>query len=205
MIHPTAIVEEGAIVGAGTDVWDNVHIRRGAVIGERCIIGEKTYVAPEARIGNLCKLNAAVYVCSGVTIEDGVMIAAHTVFTNDRFPRATDPGVRELRSSAIDEHTRPTLVRRGATIGANCSIGCDLTIGAFAMVGMGAVVTRDVPDHALVVGNPARLIGFVCRCGEPVARGAADAVADAQGICATCARPFTVQAGHFVDAVAERV
>ena len=117
MIHPTAIVEEGAIVGAGTDVWDSVHIRRGAVIGERCIIGEKTYVAPEARIGDLCKLNASVYVCSSVTIEDGVMIAAHTVFTNDRFPRATDAALTELRSSAIDEHTRPTLVRRGATIG----------------------------------------------------------------------------------------
>jgi UDP-2-acetamido-3-amino-2,3-dideoxy-glucuronate N-acetyltransferase len=205
VIHPTAIVEEGAIVGQGTDVWDNVHIRRGAVVGERCIIGEKTYIAPEASIGNLCKLNANVYVCSWVTIEDGVMIAAHTVFTNDRYPRATDPEIRELRSSAIDEHTLPTRVRRGATIGANCTIGPDLTIGAFAVVGMGAVVTRDVPDHALVVGNPARAIGLVCRCGEPVARGELSALADGEGACAACARPFALRAGRFVDAVPDGV
>lgn len=205
MIHPTAIVEDGAQVGAGTDVWDNVHIRRGATIGERCIIGEKTYVAPEAVIGNLCKLNASVYVCSSVTIEDGVMIAAHTVFTNDRFPRATDVEISELRSSAVDEHTRPTLVRRGATIGANATIGSDLTIGAFAMVGMGSVVTRDVPDHALAIGSPARIIGLVCRCGEPVARVEGGAIPDAQGTCVACARPFTVRAGAFFDGVTELV
>lgn len=205
MIHPTAIVEDGAVVGAGTAVWDNVHIRRGAVIGADCIIGEKTYVAPEARIGDRCKLNAAVYVCSAVTIEDGVMIAAHTVFTNDRFPRATDPELRALRSSAIDEHTLPTLVRRGATIGANCTIGNDLTIGAFAMVGMGAVVTKDVPDHALVVGNPARVIGFVCRCGEPVSRAEpGTAITDADGACAACGRAFEVRGGRFAERVAER-
>jgi acetyltransferase-like isoleucine patch superfamily enzyme len=205
VIHPTAIVEDGAVIGAGTAVWDAVHIRRGAVVGADCIIGEKTYVAPEARIGDRCKLNAAVYVCSAVTIEDGVMIAAHTVFTNDRFPRATDPELRALRSSAIDEHTLPTLVRRGATIGANCTIGNDLTIGAFAMVGMGAVVTKDVPDHALVVGNPARAIGFVCRCGEPVSRNdPGTAAADADGVCTACGRPFALRGGVFADPVAER-
>ena len=205
MIHPTAIVEDGARVGVDTDVWDNAHIRRGASIGARCIIGEKTYVAPEAQIGDLCKLNASVYVCSSVTIEDGVMIAAHTVFTNDRFPRATDVEITALRSSAIDEHTRPTLVRRGATIGANCTIGSDLTIGAFAMVGMGSVVTRDVPDHGLALGNPARLIGLVCRCGEPVAKIENGTLADAHGACVACARPFTVRNGRFVDGVAELV
>lgn len=205
MIHPTAIVEDGAEVGAETDVWDNAHIRRGASIGARCIIGEKSYVAPEARIGDLCKLNAFVYVCSSVTIEDGVMIAAHTAFTNDRFPRATDVEITALRSSAIDEHTRPTLVRRGATIGANCTIGSDLTIGAFAMVGMGSVVTRDVPDYGLVIGNPARLIGLVCRCGEPVARVENGVLADLQGACAACARPFTVRDRRFIDGVAELV
>jgi acetyltransferase-like isoleucine patch superfamily enzyme len=205
VIHPTAIVEEGAVVGTGTAIWDAAHVRRGAVIGKGCIIGEKTYIAPEARIGNLCKLNASVYVCSAVTIEDGVMIAAHTVFTNDSFPRATDPELRELRTSAIDEHTRPTLVRRGATIGANCTIGCDLTIGEFAMVGMGAVVTRDVPAHALVVGNPARVIGLVCRCGEPVVRGESGSHADFAGTCAACGRAFELRDGRFSDPVAECV
>ncbi|HEY6233836.1 MAG TPA: acyltransferase [Candidatus Elarobacter sp.] len=205
MIHPTAIVEEGAVVGPDTAIWDAVHIRRGAVVGAGCIIGEKTYVAPDARIGDRCKLNAAVYVCSAVTIEDGVMVAAHTVFTNDRFPRATDPELRALRSSAVDEHTRPTLVRRGATIGANCTIGCDLTIGAFAMVGMGAVVTKDVPDHALVVGNPARVIGFVCRCGEPVSRAEhGTMIADADGTCAACGRAFALRGGRFADGVPGR-
>ena len=205
MIHPTAIVEDGAVVGPDTAIWDAVHIRCGAVIGAGCIIGEKTYVAPDARVGDRCKLNAAVYVCSAVTIEDGVMIAAHTVFTNDRFPRATDPELRALRSSAVDEHTRPTLVRRGATIGANCTIGCDLTIGAFAMVGMGAVVTKDVPDHALVVGNPARVIGFVCRCGEPVSRAEhGTMIADTDGTCAACGRSFALRGGRFADGVPGR-
>jgi UDP-2-acetamido-3-amino-2,3-dideoxy-glucuronate N-acetyltransferase len=127
------------------------------------------------------------------------------VFTNDRFPRATDPELRALRSSAIDEHTRPTLVRRGATIGANCTIGNDLTIGAFAMVGMGAVVTKDVPDHALVVGNPARVIGFVCRCGEPVSRAEhGTLIPDTDGTCAACGRPFALRGGRFADGVPER-
>lgn len=197
-IHPTALVEDGVSIGAGTAIWDNVHVRRGTSIGANCIVGEKTYVAPGVRIGDLCKINAFVYVCSAVTLEDGVMVAAHTVFTNDRFPRATDPDVRELRSSDVDEHTLPTLVRRGATIGANCTIGCDLTIGEFAMVGMGSVITRDVPDHALVIGNPARVVGLVCRCGEVVHRFAAGTSSDAQGTCAACARPFSVRGGAFV-------
>ncbi len=197
-IHPTALVEDGVTLGAGTAVWDNVHLRRGTAIGERCIVGEKTYVAPGVVIGNLVKINAFVYICSAVTIEDGVMIAAHTVFTNDRFPRATDPELRELRSSDVDEHTLPTRVRRGATIGANCTIGCDLTIGEFAMVGMGSVITRDVPAHALVLGNPARVVGLVCRCGEVVHRFAAAPGGDADGACAACGRPFAVRAGSFV-------
>ena len=108
------------------------------------------------------------------------------------------PDVRELRSSEVDEHTLPTLVRRGATIGANCTIGCDLTIGEFAMVGMGSVITRDVPDHALVIGDPARVVGLVCRCGEVVHRFAAGTSGDAQGTCAACARPFSVRGGAFV-------
>src|SRR5262249_32432917 len=153
---------EGVVVGDGTAVWDSVHIRHGTRIGEQCIIGEKTYIAYDVVIGNRVKLNAFVYICTGVTLEDGVMASAGTIFTNDGFPRATTADLRELRSSDPDEHTRKTLVREGATLGAGCRIGCDLVIGRFAMVGMGSVVTRSVPDFFLVVGNPARPVGCVC-------------------------------------------
>ena len=118
------------------------------------------------KIGNRVKINAMVYICAEVTIEDGVMISASTTFTNDRFPRATTPDLKQLRPSDPDEHTLPTLVREGATIGAGCTIGNDLTIGKWAMVGMGSLVTKDVPDFHLVLGSPARSIGAVCRCGQ---------------------------------------
>jgi UDP-2-acetamido-3-amino-2,3-dideoxy-glucuronate N-acetyltransferase len=172
-IHPTAIVEEGVELGYDTSVWDNVHIRRGATIGAECIIGEKTYIAYDVHIGNRVKLNASVYICAGVTIEDGVMISAGTVFTNDRFPRATTNDLKMLRSSAPDENTLETRVCAGATIGANATIGPGLTIGEFAMVGMGSVVTRSVAPHTLVVGNPARPVAIVCRCGEVLVRSVA--------------------------------
>lgn len=168
-IHPTAIVEEGVRIGSGTSVWDNVHIRRGATIGEECIIGEKSYIAYDVRIGNRVKINAFVYICAAVTLEDGVMVSAGTVFTNDRFPRATTPDLKRLRSSEPDQETRATLVREGATIGAQCTIGNDLSIGRFAMVGMGALVTKSVPDFHLVIGQPARSVGYVCRCGKVLA------------------------------------
>lgn len=169
-IHPTAIVEEDVRIGAGSSIWDNVHIRKSTIIGEQCIVGEKTHISYSVQIGSLVKINAFVYICTAVTIEDGVMISAATVFTNDRFPRATDATLAQLRPSAPDEHTRSTLVRAGATIGARCVIGSDLSIGFFSMVGMGSVVTRSVPDFHLVFGNPARSTGHVCRCGEPLVR-----------------------------------
>ena len=179
-LHPTAIVEPGCAIGNGTSVWDNVHIRRGARIGRKCIVGEKTYIAYDVIIGDLVKLNASVYICAQVEIEDGVMVAAHTVFTNDRFPRACDPDLRDLQTSDPTAETLWTRVKRGTTIGANCTIGPGLTLGEFCMIGMGSVVTRNVPAHALVMGSPARITGLVCRCGEPVLRGL-DGVAPAPG------------------------
>jgi UDP-2-acetamido-3-amino-2,3-dideoxy-glucuronate N-acetyltransferase len=195
-IHRTALVEEGVQVGAGTAVWDNVHVRHGTTIGEECIIGEKTYIAYDVRIGNRVKINAFVYICSAVTIEDGVMISAGTVFTNDRFPRATTPDLRRLRPSDPDEATRPTLVRAGATIGAGCTVGCDLTVGRFAMVGMGSVVTRSVPDFHLVLGQPARSVGYVCRCGQLFARFPAGEPADvADAACPACGLRYSARQG----------
>ncbi len=169
-IHPTAIIEEGVSLGKDTHIWDHVHIRKNSVIGDECIIGEKTYIAYDVRIGHRVKINAQVYVCTGVTIEDGVMISAGTVFTNDRFPRAAGNDLKALRPSEPDDKTLPTRVAAGATIGAGCTIGNDLTIGRFAMVGMGSVVTKSIPEFHLALGNPARSVGCVCRCGRLLER-----------------------------------
>ena len=169
-LHPTAIIEDNVRIGDGTSVWDNVHIRHSTTIGAECIIGEKTYLAYGVSIGNRVKINAMVYVCNAVTIEDGVMISAGTIFTNDRFPRATTADLQQLRSSDPDEHTLPTLVQAGATIGAGCTIGNDLVIGRFAMIGMGSLVTKSVPDFHLAIGHPAKSVGCVCRCGQLLLR-----------------------------------
>jgi UDP-2-acetamido-3-amino-2,3-dideoxy-glucuronate N-acetyltransferase len=190
-IHSTAIVEQGVQIGQGSAIWDHVHIRRGAKLGDECIVGEKTHIAYDVSVGNRVKINAFVYICTGVSIEDGVMISAGTVFTNDRAPRATTPDLMHLRTSAPDGHTRRTLVREGATIGARCVIGCDLTIGRFAMVGMGSIVTRSVPDFHLTIGHPARSAGFVCRCGNILLRFDGAAEHQLQELrCSSCALSY---------------
>ena len=200
-IHPTAIVEENVQIGEGTSIWDNVHVRRSTVIGDECIIGEKTYIAYEVKIGSRVKINAMVYICNAVTIEDGVMISAGTIFTNDRFPRATTPDLQKLRSSEPDEQTRPTLIREGATIGAGCTIGNDLTIGRFAMVGMGALVTKSVPDFHLAIGHPAVSVGYVCRCGQLLLRfppkGSATEGLNLQ--CSACSLQYLVMDGQVIE------
>jgi UDP-2-acetamido-3-amino-2,3-dideoxy-glucuronate N-acetyltransferase len=199
-IHPTAIIEDGVEIGPGTSVWSQVHIRGPARIGAGCIIGEKTYIAYGVEIGDRVKINALVYICAGVRIEDGVMVSAGTVFTNDRYPRAALPDLSKLRSSAPDEHTRPTLVREGATVGARCVIGCDLTVGRWSMVGMGSVVTRSVPDFHLVIGQPARSVACVCRCGEPFLRFDPGAVpeTEARG-CGACGLIYAVEGGDVIE------
>jgi acetyltransferase-like isoleucine patch superfamily enzyme len=158
------------VIGDDTAIWDAVHVRKGARIGKGCIVGEKTYVAYDVVVGDLCKINTAVYLCAGVTVEDGVMIAAHVVFTNELLPRAVDPEVKKLLPSEPTTKTLRTRVCRGATIGSNCTIGPGLTLGEWCVVGMGSVVTKDVIAHGLVAGNPARLVGLVSRDGTRVVK-----------------------------------
>jgi UDP-2-acetamido-3-amino-2,3-dideoxy-glucuronate N-acetyltransferase len=203
-IHPTAIIEEGVRLGRGTSVWDNVHIRHSTTLGEECIVGEKTYIAYGVSIGNRVKINAMVYICNAVTIEDGVMISAGTIFTNDRFPRATTTDLKALRPSEPDEHTLPTLVREGATIGAGSTIGNDLTIGRFAMIGMGSLVTKSVPDFHLALGHPAKSVGCVCRCGQMLLRFQEHEPADADEVkCGACGLSYEIR-GREVRELSEK-
>ena len=186
-IRPTALIEDNVAIGSGTVIRDHVYIRHSTRIGEQCIIGEKTYIADHVRIGNRVKINTMVYICMSVTIEDGVMVHAGTIFTNDWLRRATTPDLQQLRPAEPDERTRPTLVRQGATIGAGSIIGSDLVIGRFAMVGMGSLVTRSVPDFHLAVGHPAVSVGCVCRCGQLLLRFTAAAANGRQEMaCSAC-------------------
>lgn len=168
-IHPTAIIEKNVEIGEGTSIWDNVHIRPETSIGKECIVGEKSHISYNVKIGNKVKINAFVYICTGVVIEDWVMISAGTVFTNDKFPRSVDPDTGDLISSEPTEETLSTVVRRGVTIGANATVGPGIELGEFSMIGMGAVVTKSVLPYTLAVGNPARIRGYVCQCGKPLA------------------------------------
>ncbi|MDW8058255.1 MAG: Gfo/Idh/MocA family oxidoreductase [Bacteroidia bacterium] len=156
-VHPTAVIDEDVEIGEGTKIWHFSHILRGSRIGKNCVLGQNVVVGPFVRIGNHCKIQNNVSLYYGVELEDGVLCGPSCVFTNDKYPRA----FIDRRNEFLQ-----TRVRQGATIGANATIMCGTTIGRFAMVGAGAVVLHDVPDHALVVGNPARQVGWVCECGE---------------------------------------
>lgn len=155
--HPTAVVDEGASIGAGTKIWHFAHILPGTRIGERCVISQNVMIGPKAVVGNGCKIQNNVSIYEGVTLEDDVFCGPSMVFTNVLYPRA--------HVNRRDEFL-PTLIRRGATIGANATIVCGNNVGQYAMVGAGAVVTRDVADFALVLGAPAVRIGWVSRSGD---------------------------------------
>jgi len=156
-IHETSIVDDNSHVGKGTKIWHFSHVLSGTSIGENCNIGQNVVVGPDVSIGKGCKIQNNVSVYKGVTLEDGVFCGPSMVFTNIFNPRA------EIRKMG---HVRPTLVKKGATIGANATVICGATLGSYAFVGAGSVVTRSVKDHALVAGNPARQIGWACQCGE---------------------------------------
>ncbi|MCL2562565.1 MAG: N-acetyltransferase [Oscillospiraceae bacterium] len=154
-IHATADVSPQADIGENTKIWNLAQVREGATIGANCIVSKNVYIDTGVIIGDNVKVQNNVNVYNGVTVEDDVFLGPSMTFTNDMFPRATNANWR----------ITGTLVKKGASVGANATIVCGVTIGAYAMVGAGSVVTKDVPSHALVVGNPARQIGYVCRCG----------------------------------------
>jgi UDP-2-acetamido-3-amino-2,3-dideoxy-glucuronate N-acetyltransferase len=189
-IHPTAIIESGVEIGDHSSVWDNVHIRRNTRLGQHTTVGEKTYIAYDVVIGSHVKINAFVYICTGVTIEDMCMISAGTVFTNDRFPRSMNKELTGLETSEPTDETLHMTVKRGSTIGANATIGPGVTLGEFSMVGMGSVVTRNVPPHGLVVGNPAALIGYVCVCGPRLVSVGQPPAPGAEVECDRCGRKY---------------
>ena len=168
-VHPTAIVDEGAHIGDGTRIWHWTHISGGARIGARCSFGQNVFVGNDVTIGDNVKVQNNVSIYDAVHLEDDVFCGPSMVFTN----------VINPRSHVVRKHEyRPTVVRKGATIGANATVLCGHTIGRYAMIGAGAVVTKDVADHALMVGTPARRVGWMCQCGVKLAGAGEVACAD---------------------------
>ncbi len=163
-IHPTAEVSPDASIGRGTRIWRQAHVREHASIGEMCNIGKGVYIDSHVCIGSRVKIQNHASIFEGVTLEDGIFIGPHVCFTNDMFPRAITPD--GALKDAEDWQVTPTLVQYGASIGAGSVIVCGVTIGVFALIGAGSVVTKDVLPHALVFGNPARFHGYVCRCAR---------------------------------------
>lgn len=158
-VHESSYIGTDVVIGKNTKIWHFCHVQNGAgPIGRDCVIGQNVYVGPNAKIGNGCKIQNNVSLYDGVELEDYVFCGPSCVFTNDLTPRSKYPKEVEGRVK--------TLVKYGASIGANATIVCGVTIGRWAMVGAGAVVTKDVPDHALMLGVPAKQVGWVCECGE---------------------------------------
>jgi UDP-2-acetamido-3-amino-2,3-dideoxy-glucuronate N-acetyltransferase len=158
-VHPTAVVGEAARIGSGTKIWHFSHVMSGAQVGENCVIGQNVFISSKAIVGNNIKIQNNVSVFDGVILEDGVFCGPSMVFTNVFNPRSFISRMKELRK---------TLVRKGATLGANSTIVCGNTIGQYAFVGAGSVVTKGLPDYALVYGNPGKVRGWVCECAEEI-------------------------------------
>ncbi|MBM3779687.1 MAG: N-acetyltransferase [Acidimicrobiia bacterium] len=174
--HESSYVDEGSRIGQGTRIWHFCHVMAGATIGRDCNLGQNVLVAADAVIGDRVKIQNNVSVYGGVVLEDEVFVGPSVVFTNVATPRSA--------VSRRDAYVQ-TRVGTGATLGANCTIVCGTTLGRYAFVGAGAVVTKDVPDYGLVIGNPARLRGWMCACGVKLASGAT-ATAPAEAICPAC-------------------
>jgi len=171
-VHETALIDSGCEVGSGTKIWHFSHVIKGSKIGMDCSIGQNVVIGPDVIIGDSAKIQNNVSVYQGVTLEDNVFCGPSMVFTNVFNPRSHIPRMNEIRS---------TLVREGATLGANCTIMCGHTVGRFAFVGAGAVVLKDVPDFALITGNPAKIKGWMCQCGIRIHFDGESATCDACG------------------------
>jgi len=183
-VHESSYVDEGCRIGAGTKIWHFSHIMSGAVIGERCNIGQNVVISPDVVLGNNVKVQNNVSIYTGVILEDDVFCGPSMVFTNVVNPRSA--------VSRKDEY-RETLVKRGASIGANSTIVCGHTIGAYAFIGAGAVVTKDIPDYALIVGNPGRVSGWMCECGVKLASGSAP---PKEATCGACQKRYATRDGR---------
>jgi len=175
--HQSSFIDEGSVIGDGTKIWHFSHVMPGARIGERCNIGQNVVISPDVVIGNNVKIQNNVSVYEGVVLEDDVFCGPSMVFTNVINPRSHVSRKHEFRE---------TLVRRGATLGANSTIICGHTVGRFAFIGAGAVVTKDVPDYALMLGAPARIAGWMCECGVRLQ------AAGGLGACPDCQRRYTI-------------
>jgi UDP-2-acetamido-3-amino-2,3-dideoxy-glucuronate N-acetyltransferase len=182
-VHESSYVDDGCAIGEGTKIWHFCHLMSGATIGRRCNIGQNVMISPGVTIGDNVKIQNNVSVYTGVVLEDDVFCGPSMVFTNVVIPRSA--------VSRRDEY-RQTLVKRGASLGANSTVVCGHTIGRYAFIGAGAVVTRDIPDYALAVGNPSRISGWMCECGMKLTSGAA---APAQARCSACGAEYVSQDG----------
>ncbi len=182
-IHPLAVVDEGADIGAGTRIWHFAHVRGTAKIGKGCNIGKDVYIDGDVVIGNNVKIQNGVSVYHGVTIEDDVFCGPHMTFTNDMYPRSFGDSWQVFK----------THVKKGASIGAHATIVCDTVLGEYCMIGSGAVVTKDVPAYGLVVGNPARLVGYVCKCGQPLKNEIARDSKSVTWKCSKCNEEIVIQ------------
>jgi len=184
-IHLGVEVEKGAKIGSGTEIWNNSQVKKGAKIGKNCKIGHNCFISSRAKLGDGVKLESNIDVWDLVTLEDYVFVGPSAVFTNDINPRAKYP------KKKFPHYGKwlPTLVREGATIGANSTVLCGNTIGKWAMIGAGAVVVNDVPDYAIVVGVPAKIIGWVCKCGNRLE------FKGEKAICKICKRKYLKKAG----------
>ncbi len=180
-IHPTAVVDDGARIGPGSKVWHFCHIMAGSRIGRDCVFGQNVFVASKVEIGDRVRVQNNVSIYEGVVLEDDVFVGPSAVFTNVHHPRVGFP-----RRDQYDE----TVVRRGATLGANCTVVCGNEIGPYALIAAGAVVTRSVPPHAVMAGVPARRIGWACRCGTPLSEA---------GTCPECGRRYRQREGELVE------